>query len=89
MPLGTSPSGREPKQDEVVRRQWRALALATSATAVLVVAILIGWGIGTFLENRFPTGGLLLAGGLLLGAIAGFVEMFQLVRRAFLESKDQ
>lgn len=75
--------------DELIRQQWKAVGLATTATTTLVVSILIGWGMGTLVENRWPHDGLFLAAGLLLGVIAGFVEMFQIIHRAYLEQKNK
>ena len=76
------------KRDAEIRRQWRMVGIATTAASVMVVSVLIGWGIGTYLDARFGGNGLWLLAGLLLGAVAGMVEMFQMIRRAYLESKE-
>ncbi len=86
MGYGERPMRRQP-QNETVQRQWKLVGLVTTATTSLVVAILIGLGLGSLAEARWPFGGLWQAAGALLGIVAGFVEMFQLIHRAHLEDK--
>jgi F0F1-type ATP synthase assembly protein I len=47
---------------------------------MLPAACFIGWVIGTVLDEHFHTGWMMI-GGVLLGAVAGFVQMFTVASR--------
>ena len=62
-------------------RQFRSLELV-SVGFVLVASLLVGYGIGTLLDRWLGTEPVFAAICFLLGMVAGFVEVFQIVRRA-------
>ncbi|MCY0898697.1 MAG: AtpZ/AtpI family protein [Firmicutes bacterium] len=64
------------------RRQsaFRGVGVAAALAAQLVVAIVLGYGIGHWLDGRLHTAPWLTIIGVLMGIVAGFVGLFQLSR---------
>lgn len=52
-----------------------------SVGMVLVTSIVLGYLLGRYLDGKLGTGPWLTAGGFLLGAAAGFLELFRTVSR--------
>lgn len=52
-----------------------------SVGMVLVACILLGYLFGRYLDGKLETGPWLTVGGFLLGAAAGFLELFRTVSR--------
>ena len=48
---------------------------------VLVACIVVGYLLGSVLDRRLGTGPWMTVGGVLLGATAGFVQLFRTVSR--------
>ena len=63
-------------------RHYRRLALYSSVIFLLPATLFGGWVAGRFLDNWLETQPWLTFLGLLLGGVAGFVELFRLLRRA-------
>jgi len=62
------------------KRAWmRNAALASSIGIVLVVSTVMGYGLGLLLKRLFHFGEWVVMVGLLIGIVAGFVEMFRIV----------
>jgi len=61
-------------------RQFRSLELV-SVGFVLVASLLVGYGIGSFLDRWLGTEPVLTVIFFFLGMIGGFVEVFQIVKR--------
>jgi F0F1-type ATP synthase assembly protein I len=62
------------------RLKWiRAAGLASTAGLVLVVAIVIGWAFGSWLDKKLGTDPWLMLLFTLMGIAAGFIEMFRIV----------
>ena len=59
----------------------RAAGVLASIGLLLGVAALLGAGLGYYLDGRWGTGPWLTVAGLFLGLIAGFVEMFELLKK--------
>lgn len=63
-------------------QEFKSLGELSVIGMTLVVATLIGYGIGYWAEHRWPFlapwGGI---AGALLGIVAGFIEMFRTIRR--------
>jgi len=64
---------------------WRRIGLAASLGLVLVAATAIGAGGGWLLDRWLGTAPWCLTGGLLVGVAAGFLEIFRLVMRNFVD----
>lgn len=63
-------------------RHYRRLALYSSVIFLLPATLFGGWVAGRFLDTWLGTRPWLTFLGLLLGGVAGFVELFRLLRRA-------
>lgn len=75
--MPTSPQQQRPTPS----RECETRSLALSAVGILmVVSVAIGAGVGMLLDERLGTGPWLTAVGVVLGATAGFHEMWRLVR---------
>lgn len=62
------------------QQKWiRRAGLANSIGMTLIVATIIGGGIGWLLDDHFHTAPILLLVFGLMGVIAGFIEMFRIV----------
>lgn len=48
---------------------------------VLAVSPLVGWLIGNWLDKKWGTGPYLMYAGILLGFIAGFRELYRIIKR--------
>lgn len=48
---------------------------------VLAVSPIFGWWIGSWLDKKFETAPYLMYAGLLMGFIAGFRELYRLIKR--------
>ena len=62
-------------------RQFRSLELV-SVGFVLVASLLVGYGIGCLLDRWLGTDPIFTVIFFLLGMIGGFVEVFQIAKRA-------
>ena len=68
--------------DESPGPQRGARYLAFSGMGlVLVATVAIGIGVGVWLDSRFGTTPWLTALGLVLGAAAGFIELWRMIER--------
>jgi len=65
-----------------MKRPWGASLELTSVGITLVLATLLGYLGGAWLDHRFGTAPVLGAVGLVLGAAAGFVQLFRVVNAA-------
>ena len=74
------PSDRQKEE----RSFWLAVARYSQIAVTLPAAVVVGWLLGAFLDRRFHTTWLYLA-GLIAGIIAGFVE---LIRTALKQDPD-
>lgn len=71
------------------RRKWiRNAGLASTAGIVLVVATFIGFFFGQWLDKRLGTEPWLTLLLTLMGIVAGFIEVFRIVRQIS-EDEDQ
>ena len=61
---------------------WRPLAGLFSVGMVLVVAILLGYFAGSWVDGRLSTQPWFMGVGVLLGAAAGFVQLFRIVKKS-------
>ena len=59
----------------------RAAGVLAGMGLTLGVAALLGAGLGYYLDGRWGTAPWLMVAGLFLGLIAGFVEMFEVLRK--------
>lgn len=62
--------------------QARRWGLISTAGLVLPITIVLGYLGGSYLDRRFGTDPVFLLVGVLVGAVGGFLEMFNLLRRA-------
>lgn len=62
--------------------QLRGVGLAGTVGVLLVVSILLGWAVGSWVDSRLGTGQTCMAIGVVVGSAAGFVEMFRVVLKA-------
>jgi ATP synthase protein I len=62
-------------------RQFRSLELV-SVGFVLVASLLVGYGFGVLLDRWLGTEPVFAAVCFLLGMVAGFIEVFQIAKRA-------
>ena len=73
---------QHPNRDDPPGRASAARYLAFSSMGLVLVATVgVGIGIGTWLDSRLGTTPWLAAAGLLLGAAAGFLEMWRMASR--------
>ncbi len=64
------------------RRRWiRNVGLASTIPWVLVISILIGYALGSWLDRVFGTEPWLMLAFTILGAAGGFIEVFRIVLR--------
>ena len=63
-------------------RSNRSILNLLSVGTVLVVSIVLGYLLGSFLDRRLGTSPWLVVTGVLLGTAAGFVELFRTVSRS-------
>jgi ATP synthase protein I len=62
--------------------KWmRKAGLASSIGLVFVVAIVLGWAFGSWLDSKLATSPYLMLLFTLLGVVAGFVEMIQIAQQ--------
>lgn len=62
-------------------QQFRNMGLATTAGTLLVSSIVIGYIGGSWLDTKLKTEPICMAVGVLLGMVAGFVELLKLIQR--------
>ena len=65
------------KKDEV----WGPLLGLLSVGTVLVAGIVLGWFAGRWLDRRAGTEPWGVVIGVVLGSVAGFVELFRIVKK--------
>ncbi|MCH8273614.1 MAG: AtpZ/AtpI family protein [Armatimonadetes bacterium] len=71
--------GRPPASSDM--RSFRGMGVGMSIGFVMVMPVLLGVGIGTWLDRLAGGGNMYLLIGVLLGAVAGFTLMIRLVDR--------
>jgi ATP synthase protein I len=62
-------------------RFWKSALGLFGAGSVLVGGVVFGYFVGVFLDKKFGTEPYLMVIFFLLGATAGFVEMFRIVKK--------
>ena len=65
------------KKDEV----WGPLLGLLSVGSMLVAGIVLGWFAGSWLDSRYGTDPWGLVIGVVLGSVAGFMELFRIVKK--------
>ncbi len=65
-----------------MRSSWSSGLELTTVGITLVLTTVLGYGGGAWLDAKLGTGPVLGAVGLLLGAAAGFVQLFRVVGAA-------
>lgn len=80
VPLAYAP----PTEAESVRRSGLAYSAAISFVCSVVLMLFIGWG-ADLLFGSAPWG---LVGGIVLGAIIGFLQFFRITSQIFTTKKD-
>jgi ATP synthase protein I len=71
-----------------MKRSWSHGIELTSVGFTLVLATLLGYFGGTWLDGKLGTEPALGAAGLMLGAAAGFVQLFRVAGRAGRREED-
>lgn len=62
-------------------RGWRLAFLASSLTFVLAGSIAVGYLVGAYLDRRLGGEGLLTALFIVLGIVAGFVNVYRAAKK--------
>ena len=62
-------------------RLWRAVSIAVAIPAIMVLSPLVGWFLGDWVGGFFGNRKVIALIGLLLGLIAGGMQVADLVRR--------
>lgn len=62
-------------------RSTRSIMNLLTVGTVLVVCIVLGYLLGSYLDEKLGTSPWLVVSGVLLGTAAGFVELFRTVSR--------
>jgi F0F1-type ATP synthase assembly protein I len=75
--LPTDPDAKKVEE----RSFWLAVARYSQIAVTLPAAVVAGWLLGAFLDRRLHTTWLNLA-GLIVGIVAGFVELIRTVLKA-------
>jgi F0F1-type ATP synthase assembly protein I len=76
--MSNSPTPREPNSEK--KNTWNQIARYSQIAYTLPAATVVGWLIGVGLDRWLHTGWLYLA-GILVGIVAGFVELIRTVAR--------
>ena len=85
-PVVQAPAGAIMRENE---GKWlRRAGLASSVGLVLVVATLIGYAFGSWLDRRLGTEPWLMLVFTLMGIAAGFIEMFRIVSQILKEEEE-
>jgi len=71
-----------------MRSSWSSGLELTTVGITLVLATVLGYAGGAWLDKKLATAPVLGAIGLLLGAAAGFVQLFKVVNAASRKSRD-
>jgi len=66
---------------------YRQLAIATMIPVILVVAPLIGYYAGSWVDRKLDTGNVFMIIGLVLGFAAAGKEIYNLIKRSAKNSK--
>jgi F0F1-type ATP synthase assembly protein I len=61
--------------------KWRQIGIYMTIPFVLAISPIMGWFIGRWLDEKFDTNPYLMYVGLFLGFIAGFRELYYIVKR--------
>ena len=69
------------------RSGWRTLGMLSTAGLTLAFSIAIGGAAGYWLDQRLGTNWIILV-GFVLGVVAGFRELFRIVRRVIAEQDE-
>ncbi len=77
----SSPSALKPPRRRFSSSDLSGLELSTVGFT-LVISSVFGLGIGYWVDSKWGTGPWGLAGGFLFGTAAGFIQMFQALKRA-------
>ncbi len=59
----------------------RKAGIASSIGLTMVVSVVIGWFVGSWLDGKLGTSPWLMLVGTVLGVAAGFIEMANIARR--------
>ncbi|OHB77867.1 MAG: hypothetical protein A2Z34_11880 [Planctomycetes bacterium RBG_16_59_8] len=65
------------------KSRWGAALALSGSGMVLVAAILLGFFAGDYLDSKWETKPWLMVAGVLLGSLAGFIDLFRTCRRFF------
>jgi F0F1-type ATP synthase assembly protein I len=71
---------QEPEEDEQQKRITQ-MGVYIMIPFVLAVSPIVGWIIGSWLDKKLDTAPYLMYVGLLLGFIAGFRELYRIIKR--------
>ncbi len=63
------------------KRGWRLALLASSLTFLLAGSIAIGYLVGAYLDRRLGSEGLLTALFIVLGIVAGFINIYRAAKK--------
>lgn len=74
------PKNEKEKQDEI-REEATKIGVYLTIPFVLAVSPILGWWIGSWLDRKFDTAPYLMYMGLLFGFVAGFRELYHLIKR--------
>ena len=79
--MPSSPPERKPRPADQEGKHARAIAQYSSLVVVMPLCVFSGYLFGAWLDGMFATDGLLAVVFLLLGAVAGFHQMYRIVTR--------
>ncbi|MCE2982120.1 MAG: AtpZ/AtpI family protein [Parachlamydia sp.] len=68
-------------EDEESKQRWKQVGVYLTIPFILSVSPILGWLIGNWLDKRLHTAPFLMYGGVLLGFIAGFREIYRIIKR--------
>lgn len=75
------PKNTEEDSAEERRKEVTQIGVYLTVPFILAVSPILGWWIGSWLDKTFETSPYLMYLGLLLGFVAGFRELYRLVKR--------
>jgi ATP synthase protein I len=71
----------KPETEDEKRDQVTKIGVYLTIPFVLAVSPILGWWIGSWLDKKFETTPYLMYAGLLFGFVAGFRELYNLIKR--------
>jgi F0F1-type ATP synthase assembly protein I len=72
---------QKPETDEERRDEITKIGVYMTIPFVLAVSPILGWWIGSWLDKKLETAPYLMYFGLLFGFVAGFRELYRLIKR--------